>query len=129
MFPAAAPSSRAAQPPPQQARQADPGQPDAPPRTASAAGSAGSGARDWRELLSGGRPLQLTLLAGHIVICLTAVVSLVPLDRYLSHRAYFLCLRFSLLTLMYKVGLGACWAARPVREQTLAHQWLWQRLA
>ena len=49
----------------------------------------------------------MVLLAAHLVLMLTALVSLQPLSRALSWQAYFLCCRTALVAGVYQVGFGA----------------------
>ena len=65
----------------------------------------GSGLQGLLSRISG-RQAQLGLLVANIFIVLSAAVSLVPLNRALAYRAYFLCLRVVVLSSIYKVVLA-----------------------
>lgn len=104
----AVPPSSAAKPKPTTKTSQQSSRSTAPPPPSSGSGGAASGSAGapptWAAFLTSGAHKQWLLLAAHLLICVTAVVGVQPLDRLLAYRAYFLCLRTAVVAFGYKVS-------------------------
>lgn len=72
---------------------------------------------------------QLGLFMAHIVVLITGVVSLSPLNRLMAWKAFFVCLRTALVAQAGKVGFLTAWAwvgniNRVGRSAVLTRTWL-----